>query len=182
MENNVQLEIRKFLAPEFVFGVSARMKVGNYCKRLGGRRVLLVSDAGIMKTPWLDEVKSSIQSFGIEYVEFSKVSPNPRDFEVMLGAEYYHEHNCNMIVALGGGSVMDCAKGIGIVSANHYNILQFEGVDKIDRPMPPLICVPTTGGTGADVSQFAIINNQKERCKIAIISKTVVPDVSLIDP
>jgi len=77
---------------------------------------------------------------------------------------------------------MDCAKGIGIVSTNRKSILQFQGVDRVEIPMPPLICVPTTGGTSADVSQFAIISDPAEKIKFAIISKSVVPDVSLIDP
>jgi len=77
---------------------------------------------------------------------------------------------------------MDCAKGIGIVSSNQRHILTFEGVDQVEMPMPPLICIPTTGGTSADVSQFAIINDTAERTKIAIVSKAVLPDLALIDP
>ncbi len=77
---------------------------------------------------------------------------------------------------------MDCAKGIGIVSTNGRHVLEFEGVDRVDLPGPPLICIPTTAGTSADVSQFAIINNFYEKIKIAIISKTAVPDVALVDP
>jgi alcohol dehydrogenase class IV len=100
----------------------------------------------------------------------------------MAGAEFYHEQGCDVIVALGGGSPMDCAKGIGIVSTNGQHILSFEGIDNVSVPGPPLICIPTTAGTSADVSQFAIINNTSEKSKIAIISKTMVPDVALIDP
>jgi alcohol dehydrogenase class IV len=85
-------------------------------------------------------------------------------------------------VAIGGGSPIDCAKGIGIVSTNGRHILDYEGVDNIPVPAPPLICIPTTAGTGADVSQFAIINDTKRRVKIAIISKKIVPDIALIDP
>jgi len=77
---------------------------------------------------------------------------------------------------------MDCAKAIGVVSSNRRHVLEFEGVDRVDVPGPPLICIPTTAGTSADVSQFAIISNTYEKSKIAIISKTVVPDVALVDP
>ena len=100
----------------------------------------------------------------------------------MLGAEIYRANNCNVIVAIGGGSPMDCAKGIGIVVAHGRSILEFEGVDTIRVPSPPLILIPTTAGTSADVSQFVIISNQQERMKFSIVSKAVVPDVSLIDP
>ncbi len=82
----------------------------------------------------------------------------------------------------GGGSPLDCAKGIGILASGGWHILDFEGVDQVMAPIPPLICIPTTGGSSADVSQFAIITNTQARVKFAIISKAVVPDVALIDP
>ncbi len=180
--DSIQLELRKFVAPEYIFGTDARFLAGNFCRQLGGRKVFLVTDAGLIATPWLKDVEESIRKEGIEWVVYSSVSPNPRDYEVMAGVEAYRENNCNIILALGGGSVIDCAKGIGIVSTNHLPISEFEGVDKIERPMPPLVCIPTTGGTAADVSQFAIINYFGKRYKMAIISKAVVPDVALIDP
>jgi alcohol dehydrogenase class IV len=127
-------------------------------------------------------VEASLQEVGIDYRLYTGVSPNPRSEEVMRGAEFYQQEGCNVIVAIGGGSPMDCAKGIGIVSANPGHILKFEGVDQIHAPIPPLIFIPTTAGTSADVSQFAIISDQQTRNKISIISKAVVPDVSLIDP
>ena len=94
----------------------------------------------------------------------------------------YRENHCDVIVAIGGGSPMDCGKAIGIVVAHGRSILEFEGVDTIRVPSPPLILIPTTAGTSADVSQFVIISNQQERMKFSIVSKAVVPDVSLIDP
>ncbi len=181
-KEQIQLELRKFVAPEYIFGVKARLAAGNFCHQFGGKKILIVTDSGLIKTPWLKEVEESVIKSGIEYVVFSSISPNPRDYEVMEGVEHYKKNKCDIILALGGGSVLDAAKGIGIVSTNHLHISAFEGVDKIQRPMPPLICIPTTGGTAADVSQFAIINNYSERYKMAIISKSVVPDVALIDP
>jgi len=182
IEELIQLELRKFVAPEYIFGADARHLAGNYCKKLGGRKVFLATDPGISLTPWLNDAEESLKKSGIEYVIFSSISPNPRDFEVMEGVSVYLDNKCNMILALGGGSVIDCAKGIGIVSTNHNNIKKYEGVDMVKRPIPPMVCIPTTGGTSADVSQFAIINNFEERYKLAIISKAVVPDASLIDP
>ncbi len=178
----MQLSPRKFVAPEYVYGVDSRLMAGIFCKKLGGRKIFLVTDDGIRKTPWINEVENELQKQSLEYFIFSSVSPNPRDYEVMNGKKVYEENKCNVILAIGGGSVIDCAKGIGIVSSNQGNIHDYEGVDMINKPMPPLICIPTTGGTAADVSQFAIISNTLERYKFAIISKAVVPDVALIDP
>ena len=175
-------EIRKFVAPEFIFGADARLLAGRYARRLGGQRVLLISDPGVQAAGWTEDVGSGLEQEGLAVTRFLGVSPNPRDTEVMEGAALFREAGCNLIVAVGGGSVMDCAKGVGIVAANGGSILAFEGVDQVPAPMAPLICIPTTGGTSADVSQFAIITDTQERVKIAIISKAVVPDVALIDP
>lgn len=174
--------IRKFVNPEIVYGVGALGLVGQYARTYEARRVLLVSDPGVIAAGWTKRVISSLKEAGIDSVLFSAVSPNPRDSEVMNGAELYHREKCDAIIVIGGGSPMDCAKGIGIVSTNQCHILECEGVDNVPNPMPPLICIPTTAGTSADVSQFAIINNSTERVKIAIISKSTVPDVALIDP
>ncbi len=124
----------------------------------------------------------NLKAEGLPYTVFFEVTSNPRAQEVMAGARSYSDEHCNIIVAIGGGSPMDCAKGIGIVSSNKKHILEFEGVDQVPIPGPPFICIPTTAGSSADVSQFAIINDTERMVKIAIISKTVVPDVALIDP
>lgn len=178
----VQLGLRKFVAPELVLGIDARLLAANYCKKLGGRKIFLITDEGILNTSWFKQIESELLNQEIDFHIFSSLSPNPRDYEVMEGASEYHKNKCNLILAIGGGSVIDCAKGVGIVSSNHKHIRNYEGVDKIGKPMPPLICVPTTGGASAEVSQFAIINNFEGKYKMAIISKAVVPDAALIDP
>ena len=182
MSSSVMEELRKFVAPEFIFGLEARQLAGRYARKLGGSRVLVISDPGVAAAGWTEDVVANLEAEGLLVTRFCGVSPNPRDTEVTTGAELFREAGCDLIVAVGGGSVMDCAKGIGIVAANGGSILDFEGVDRVPAPMAPLICIPTTGGTSADVSQFAIITNTQERVKIAIISKAVVPDVALIDP
>ena len=175
-------QLRKFVSPEIIFGAGCRHNVGNYASTFGARKVLVVSDPGVLAAGWVADVEASLQAQGIDYCLFTQVSPNPRVEEVRLGADFYRSEGCNVIVAVGGGSPMDCAKGIGIMVAHNRCILEFEGVDTIRVPSPPLILIPTTAGTSADVSQFVIISNQAERMKFSIVSKAVVPDVSLIDP
>jgi alcohol dehydrogenase len=176
------LEMRKFVAPEFVIGNNSRLLAGRYAKNLSATNVLVVTGPNVIKAGWVRDVTESFDAEDIRYTLYSDVTPNPRESEVMNGAELYRESGCNAIVAVGGGSPIDCAKGIGIVVSNNKHILTFEGVDTIPIPPPPLICIPTTAGTGAEVSQFAIINDTKRKVKIAIISKKVVPDIALIDP
>ncbi len=182
MSESVLFEQRKFVVPEFVFGENALERVGQYSQNFGARKVLVVTDAGVKEAGWTRKVEAELKRSGIDYVVFDHVSPNPKDTEVMDGVEVYNREQCDVIVAVGGGSPMDCAKGIGIVSTNNRHILEFEGVDEVDIPGPPLICIPTTAGTSADVSQFCIISDTVRNVKIAIISKTVVPDAALIDP
>ena len=174
--------LRKFVAPEIVFGSGALVLAGRYARNLGARKVFLVSDPGVVEAGWADAVIGSIEAAALEWALYSDISPNPRAEEVMLGADHYARNGCDVIVAVGGGSPMDCAKAIGIVHSNGRHVLEFEGVDRVDVPGPPLVCIPTTAGTAADVSQFVIISNRFEKRKVAILSKSVVPDVALVDP
>ncbi len=176
------LTLRKFVAPEFIFGAGAIELAGRYAHNFGASKVLIVTDPGVIRAGWVEKVRNVLAQEGVESSIFSTVSPNPRAEEVMAGADHYKADNCDVIIAVGGGSPMDCAKGIGIVATNNAHILTFEGIDNVPVPGPPLICIPTTAGTSADVSQFAIITDRVERVKKAIISKTAVPDVALIDP
>lgn len=174
--------LRKFVAPEIIFGNGSRHLAGQYCKKFHVQKPVIVTDKGVIKAGWARQVEDSLAMEDLDYAVFSDVNPNPRSDEVMRGARLYEREHCDAIVAVGGGSPMDCAKGIGIVTSNPGHILDYEGVDLISNPLPPMIFIPTTAGTSADVSQFCIINNLGARVKIAIISKIVIPDIALIDP
>lgn len=175
-------EMRKFVAPEFIFGVGSRHRVGQTARNLSAERVLIVSDPGVIAAGWTREVQADLAAAGVESVVFHSITPNPKDHEVMAGAAFYAQEHCDVIVAVGGGSVLDCAKGIGIVDSNGRDIHSFEGVDQVEVPGPPLIAIPTTAGTAAEISQFCIILNASARYKMSIISKSMVPDVALVDP
>jgi alcohol dehydrogenase class IV len=174
--------LRKFVAPEFLFGEGAIDLAGRYARNLGGKKVLLVTDPGVKASGWADRVADSLKQADLPYVIFDAVTENPKTAEVRAGARLYETVGCNVIVAVGGGSPMDCAKAIGIVASHGRDIEEFEGVDMVEYPIPPLICAPTTAGSSADVSQFAIIADTNRRTKMAIVSKAVVPDAALIDP
>ncbi|MBI4791450.1 MAG: iron-containing alcohol dehydrogenase [Deltaproteobacteria bacterium] len=182
MDTNTLCNLRKFLVPEIVYGEGALELAGRHAVNFGGTKVLIVTDPGVQETGWAAQVEESLQVSGIPYATFSNVTPNPKDFEVMEGVDVYRAEKCDLIIAVGGGSPMDCAKGIGVVAGNPGHITDFEGVDEVLHPGPPLIFIPTTAGTSADVSQFAIITNTVRKAKIAIISKMVIPDIALVDP
>lgn len=177
-----ELALRKFVAPEIVYGANARALTGQYAFNLGLRCILLVSDPEVQRCGWVDQVASSLNEQGIQSERYLDCSVNPRDFEVMQGAQRYREASCDGIVVVGGGSPMDCAKGIGVVWSHRRHINEFEGVDRLTEAPPPLICIPTTAGSAAEVSQFAIITNTQVGKKIALAAKGLVPDIALIDP
>ena len=180
--DNRESTLRKFVAPEIVFGSKASELAGRYAANLGSRRPLLVTDPGILEAGWAEQVRARLVEAGLAVETFSAVTPNPKDHEVMAGARFFADKACDALVAVGGGSVLDCAKGIGVVIANGGHIADYEGVDTIANPMPPLVCVPTTSGSSADVSQFAIISDTRRKVKIALVSKMLVPEVALVDP
>ncbi len=176
------LDHYKFEVPEIVFGRGFLTQVGLCARRLGGHKIFLVSDQGLFEAGWVDRVMRSLLEAGLEFVYYDNVTSNPKDMEVEEGAKEYIRHGADVIVGLGGGSAMDAAKGIAILVSNGGRIHDFEGSDKIYRPLPPLVLCPTTCGTGSDVSQFAIINDTTRRCKMTIMSRCVAPDISLTDP
>lgn len=182
MEQELLLNLRKFLAPEIVYGEGALRLAGRHAVNLGATKVLIVSDHGVARLGWTTKVERSLEEVSLPFVTFLEVTPNPRDHEVMAGVDLYRKAACDLIIAVGGGSPMDCAKGIGAVATNNGHITDFEGVDEIPNPAPPLIFIPTTAGSSADVSQFAIITDTAREVKIAIVSKMAIPDIALVDP
>jgi alcohol dehydrogenase class IV len=175
-------DLQKFVAPEIIFGLGALHLAGQYGRNLGGSKALVVSDPGVLAAGWVEQVLASVEGAGLKSTLFTQVTPNPRIEEVAAGAVVYAEGGCDFIIAVGGGSAIDCAKCIGLMAANQCGIRDLVGVDNVGAPMPPTICIPTTAGTSADVSQFAVIMDREIHRKLLIISKAVVPDISLVDP
>lgn len=182
MSQETVMDLRKFVAPEIIIGIDARLLIHRYISHFNAKRPMIVTDADVKKLPWFLELEDLIRSNTEDMIVFDDITPNPRDYEAMMGAEIFLSHDCDLLIAIGGGSPIDCAKCISIVSTNGGHVLNYEGVDEIKLPGPPLICIPSTSGTSADISQFAIIMDSQESVKRAIISKKVVPDLALIDP
>ena len=174
--------ITKFVMPEVIFGNDSLQQVGESCVRLGAKHVLIVTDPGIMEAGWVDLVMKSCQDAGLSYAKFHDISTNPRDEQAQRGALFYKENECDAIIGVGGGSVIDIAKAIAVLATNGGKISDYEGVDRIEVPLPPLVMAGTTAGSGAEVSQFSVIVDSERKKKMAIISKSLVPDIAIIDP
>lgn len=174
--------VSKFMAPEILYGCGALHEVGHSAGRLGGRRPLLVTDDGVLAAGWPARAVGFLDAVGLTTTVWAGVTPNPKHHEIEAGAELYLERGCDVIVALGGGSCIDAAKGIAVVVSNGGRILDYEGIDRVTRPIPPLVALPTTAGTGADLSQFAIVTDVARRVKVTLIGRALVPDISITDP
>ncbi|MCZ0754044.1 iron-containing alcohol dehydrogenase [Anoxybacillus sp. J5B_2022] len=176
------MNIHKFVMPEVIFGKGSIQQVGESCLRLGATNVLIVSDPGVIAAGWLDVVVESCRQAGLQYTTFYDVTINPKDSEVEKGCRIYIENECDAIIGIGGGSPIDVAKAIAILATNGGRIHDYEGVDKIHHPLPPQVMVSTTAGSGSEVSQFSVIVDMKEKKKMTIISRSLIPDIAIIDP
>ncbi|MEJ5299462.1 MAG: iron-containing alcohol dehydrogenase [Thermodesulforhabdaceae bacterium] len=174
--------ITKFAIPEIIFGRGSMEYTALCAKRLGAERAFVVSDSGLEKVGWVDKLLSILDKCQLEWVYFGDVVSNPRDYQIQKGAEFYLENRADVVIALGGGSALDAAKGIALVASNGGSIHDYEGANKIHRPLPPMVFLPTTAGSGSDISQFAIITDTKRHVKMSIISRTLIPNISIIDP
>ncbi|AWT57073.1 1,3-propanediol dehydrogenase [Mycolicibacterium smegmatis MKD8] len=182
MPDPMPTRLLKFHAPEIVFGIDSMAEAAHAAVRLGGLRPLLVTDPGLIEAGWVDELLGHLREQCVTPQVWSAITPNPKDHEITAGHEFYRSHGCDVLIALGGGSVIDAAKGIAILSANGGDILDYAGVDKATMPIPPLVVLPSTSGTGADVSQFCIVTDTTRNTKITILGRALVPDLTVIDP
>lgn len=176
------MRISKFAIPEIIFGRGSIVHLASCAKRLGGRRMLLVSDQGLVGAGWVDRIMEILRDNGLEWIYYDAVNSNPRDYQVHDGAEIYVRERADVIIAVGGGSPMDAAKGIATIVGNGGRISDYEGANRIMRPLPPMIFLPTTAGSGSDISQFCIITDVARQVKMSIISRSLVPNISIIDP
>ncbi|UJB30998.1 L-threonine dehydrogenase [Chromobacterium sp. Beijing] len=148
----------------------------------GYRKVLMVTDAGLVKTGLAGRVTELLGGVGIATVLFDGVHPNPTTANVGAGLALLREHGCDAVVSLGGGSPHDCAKGIALVAANGGKIQDYEGVDKSAKPQLPLVAINTTAGTASEMTRFCIITDESRHIKMAIVDKHTTPVLSVNDP
>lgn len=176
------MNISKFVAPEIIFGRGSLSQIGESVVRIGASKVFLVSDEDVIKAGWVDLAVHYLQAAGLETEIFSALTTNPKDCEVTEGVQRYLASGCDGIVAVGGGSPTDVAKAIAILATNGGILQDYEGINRISRPLPPMVIAPSTAGAGSEVSQFTIIVDTARKLKMSIISKSLVPDIAIVDP
>jgi choline dehydrogenase len=179
-----ELKIQSYELPTVIkHGVGAVAALGEEAARLGIRRPLLVTDKGMRATGQVERAAGLLTSHGLEAAVFDGVAGNPSIHHVGRGSEAYRDHRADGMVALGGGSSMDVAKAIGVEVAHGGKILDYEyGHTPLTRRIPPLVCIPTTSGTGSEVTLWSVITDPTRQIKFNVGGPLIGPHLALIDP
>ena len=171
-----------FLRTRMVRGEGAINRLGELASELGARRVLVVSDPGIVEAGHVARGIDSLEAAGIETTLFDGAQENPTTANVDSGLKIARRIEPEMLVGLGGGSAMDCAKGINFLYSNGGEMKDYWGVGKALRPMLPMIAVPTTSGTGSEMQSFALISDSKTHAKMACGDVKASCRIAILDP
>jgi alcohol dehydrogenase class IV len=169
--------------PELLEGENSLIKLPKLIKSKNIDSVLIVTDKGITSIGLMDEFLKGLKEEEITFFVYDKTVPNPTIDNIEEALQIYKANNCKGIVAFGGGSPMDCAKGVGArVARPNKSIPQMKGVLKILKKLPPLFAIPTTAGTGSEATLAAVISNCKTHEKYAIMDTPLIPHYAVLDP
>ena len=164
------------------YGVGAIGKLVESVQELGSRKVLIVTDGGIEAFGLLSDISDQLSTARMEYEIFSEVEPNPKDHNVHAGAKIAKGIQADCLVAVGGGSPIDCAKAIAVLATHGGGVRDYEGGHKISGNVLPLIAIPTTAGTGSEVTFSSVITDTGEGFKFTVKHPCMAPRIALLDP
>lgn len=178
--------VKSFEMPTVVkHGIGIIKQAGEEIKNLGVSKVLLVTDPGVRKAGLTEPVIDSLKKAQIDFVIFDEVEPNPSIHIVAKGTARYVENQCDGLVAIGGGSSMDTAKAIGVEVVHGEPVLNYEcteGKKPLSKRIPPLTTIPTTAGTGSEVTQWAVITDPYRKFKFNVGGPLIAAHLTIIDP
>ena len=165
-----------------IFGSGTIDRLSAAAQELGGSNILLVTDSGLKAAGHEDRAIASLEDAGLSFVLFDNVTSNPTTEDVERGLDIARDAQIDLIVGLGGGSSMDCAKGINFLLTNGGKISDYVGIGKATKPMLPMIAVPTTAGTGSEAQSFALIADPETHMKMACGDKKAACRIAILDP
>ena len=168
--------------PRILMGPGSIKELGQEISILKGTKALIVTDAGVIQAGLIKPAQESLEKAGIQYRVFDEVEPDPRYEIVLKCADVLAEEKADLVVGFGGGSPIDIAKTAAVMATNEGPITEYFGIDLIPRPGLPTIVVPTTAGTGSEVTPIAILSDEGEKLKKGIVSAYLFPSVALLDP
>ena len=165
-----------------IFGNNSVDRLGEFAKEIGGERILLVTDSGLMEAGHVERAQNSLRKSGCEVVIFDGVRENPTTLDVDNCLQIAKESAIDLIIGFGGGSSLDTAKGCNFLLTNGGKMQDYWGVGKATKEMLPLIAVPTTSGTGSECQSFALIADEITHQKMACGDPKAAPKIALLDP
>ena len=183
MEEVVLLPTRPFRIPRvLITGSGSSEQVGEESKKLGVKKGLIVTDQVMVKIGVLDGIKKALEQSKVQFAIYDGVATEPTVDFVQEGLKVYKENGCDFLLAVGGGSSIDTAKAIAVMVTNPGSIEDYKGLGKITKKGVPLVAVPTTAGTGSEVTSTTIITDTKTDVKMLIISPFLMPEIAIVDP
>jgi len=169
-----------------LFGQDATAQCADEVRRLGGTRALIVTDPGVVAAGLAERVKSTLTKGGIETSVFDGVAGNPTDAHALAATAAYREARADIVVALGGGSAVDIGKLVRLCATHDGPLAEYDdmkgGSAKIKGPLPPMIALPTTAGTGSEVGRSAVATMRDTGKKTVFFSPLLIPSVAILDP
>lgn len=181
--NNLTLPFSFTLPTKIVYGPGCIFNLIEELKVNNGKRPIIVTDKGIREAGLLDRITSILDNNKVKYIIYDGVEPNPKDVNVEEGAKIAKEFGADSIISIGGGSPIDCGKSIGVLlSHNEDKIKKYEGKTAATKHLPLLIAIPTTAGTGSELTFSSVITDTKNNYKMTIKSPYTAPKVALCDP
>ena len=179
----IKMKDYTFKVPQdIVFGVGSLKRLPELLEKSGSKKMMVVSDRGLEKLGVVQKVLDIVETEGIETVSFLDILPNPTVDMVNAATKVYKESGATSIVALGGGSPMDVAKAVGVLARYGGSITEYEGAHLVPGPIEPIIAIPTTAGTGSEVTAFSVITDTSRNYKLTVFSYELLPKYALLDP
>ncbi len=177
------LPTREFRIPRrVVIGSGSSAQVGEECQKLGVEKSLIVTDQVLVKLGILEGIKKALEQNKVQFAIYDGVATEPTTDYVEEGIRIYKENKCDFVLAVGGGSPIDTAKSISIMVTNPGSLQNYMGLGKVPKKGAPVVAIPTTAGTGSEVSVFTVITNTKTDVKMLIGSPFAMPEVAIVDP
>jgi alcohol dehydrogenase class IV len=164
------------------FGSGSIKTLATHVKQLKGTKVLLVSDPGVLHAGIISKVEEPLYLDKIPFATFTEVGMEATIESVDLGVKLAKSEGCDIVVGVGGGSALDTAKAIGIMLKHPGEIRDYIGIDKVPGPGVPVIAVPTTSGTGSELTRFSVLSDKKAKAKLSVGSMFNCPTLALCDP
>lgn len=165
-----------------LFGEGAITRLGEAARELGFKRTLLVADHGLVESGHVDEAITPLNEAGIEVIHFHEFEANPTTRMIEVGRDFAKAHQIDSIIGLGGGSSLDCAKGINFLLTNGGRMQDYWGWGKAEKAMLPMIGIPTTAGTGSEAQSYALISDAETHTKMACGDPKAAFRVAILDP